>query len=150
MHSYTVLEVFTWHSAVHWFFGYVCSSGGDRGGRGSAEAQCRTEGWREESGRGHAENFWEQVSWQRRRVVGKGGCRDAVASRLWNCGNSAKCIYGPHKWKVSVPVCPRKMRTARIWKQLVQPFKKKKLCYNFVGTITRHYLCGFLWLVSCS
>ena len=40
----------------------------------------------------------------------------SVASRLRNCGNAAKYMYGLHvKWKVSAPISSQKMRMGRIF-----------------------------------
>ena len=39
-------------------------------------------------------------------------CVHSVASRLQNCGSTAKYIYRPHKWKASMSIHPQKMRTA--------------------------------------
>ena len=56
------------------------------------------------------------------RVQGKRNTVSVSLSRLWNCGNLAKYICWPHKWKASVPVHPQKMRTVCIFQQPVWPF----------------------------
>ena len=50
------------------------------------------------------------------------GCHYSDASGLRNCGNSAKYIYQPHKYKAAVPVRLQKMRMGHIFQQPVQPF----------------------------
>ena len=77
--------------------------------------------------------------------------KPSVASRLWNCENPAKYIYQLRKWRASEPVCLQKKRTACIFQQPMQPFKKLCTClWLHVRTITRRYLCNFLWLISSS
>ena len=61
-------------------------------------------------------------------------CWAGVASRLQNCGNPAEYIYWSHNWKVSVPVCPQKMRMGHFF-----------FFFFFFSVITRHYLCDFFY-----
>ena len=66
------------------------------------------------------------------------GCWHSDASGLWNCGNSAKYIYRPHKWKAGAPAYLQKMRTGCIFQQPVQLF-----FFLFLCTVAMSYPCDF-------